>query len=72
MGDEYLEKKLHAKFESLHCRNEWFHAGTALLAHIGQLSYGSEFEQALRQLTLAPGQRQPQSISYAAEQDTAA
>ncbi|WP_159876095.1 GIY-YIG nuclease family protein [Aquitalea denitrificans] len=67
IGDEALEKKLHAKFEALHCRNEWFHAGPDLLTHIEQLSYGSEFEQALRQFVLAPGQRRPQSITGAVE-----
>ena len=60
VGDEVLEKKLHRKFVSLHCRNEWFHAGADLLAYIDRLSYGSEFEKALQKFTLAPGQKRPQ------------
>lgn len=59
VGDEALEKRLHAKFKALHCRNEWFHAGTDLLAHIEQLSYGTDLEQALREFVLAPGQHRP-------------
>ena len=69
IGDEKLEKKLHGKFNSLHCRNEWFHAGPDLLAYIDRLSYGSEFEKALQQFTLAPGQIRPQKIGCEAHQD---
>lgn len=69
LGDEVLEKKLHGKFKSLHCRNEWFHAGSDLLAYIDRLSYGSEFEKALRQFTLALGQVRPQKTGSEAHQD---
>lgn len=69
LGDESLEKKLHSKFHSLHCRNEWFHAGPDLLAYIDRLSYGSEFEKALQKFTLAPGQTRPQKNGSEAHQD---
>ena len=63
IGDELLEKKLHAKFNAIHCRNEWFHAAPDLLAYIEKLSYGTEFEKELRKFTLAPGQLRPQSTA---------
>ncbi|WP_346780081.1 GIY-YIG nuclease family protein [Achromobacter insuavis] len=69
LGDESLEKKLHGKFKSLHCRNEWFHAGPELLAYIDRLSYGSEFEKALQKFTLAPGQKRPKANESEAHQD---
>jgi hypothetical protein len=61
LGDEALEKKLHGKFAALHRRNEWFDPGPELLAYIAALSYGNEFERALQQFVLGPGQVRPQA-----------
>lgn len=61
VGDEKLERRLHEKFSFLHCRNEWFHPGDELLAYIERLSYSSEFERALRQYVLAPGEPRPRN-----------
>lgn len=58
-----------APLKFLHCRNEWLHAGPSLLAYIDRLSYGSEFEKALRQFTLALGHLRPQKFGNEAHQD---
>jgi Meiotically up-regulated gene 113 len=66
VGDEKLEKQLHTKFKSLHCRNEWFHPGEELIAFIDALAYGSELERELRKFVLSPGQPRPTNIDTCA------
>lgn len=57
VGDKYTEKEVHARFERLHIRGEWFHADPPLLDFIESHARGTGDRPRSEPIPIPPPQR---------------